>query len=567
MIMKNKLTLFLVAILLSFTVVKAETFVNLTPAPAEMTVGTGELTLTRNMKVGYSSKLPAEMVTEVTRFVSALNDATDLGATAVKGKGLITVELDKSLPEEGYTLDVTTDGATLKASAAAGLFYGFQTIRKILPPNVMAGVKAAVPTLYTLPVVSINDAPRYPYRGYMLDVSRHFFDADQIKKMLDVMAMYKMNRFHWHLTDDHGWRMPMDKYPELTEQGATNRNILRTDFDEQRQWRDGHDKTYGPFAYTKDEINDIVKYAADRHIQVIPEVDLPGHMVAAINVYPEFSTDPKSKRANGFPKDFEPIASQPATHFTHNIWNVGGVSRDVLDVSNPAVMQFVQDVVDQLAEYFPYEYIHIGGDECPTDAWAASDSCQAMKQRLGLKSDRALQSWFTKQIADYARQKHGKKLMGWNELITDEDPDMDLVKELNPVIMCWVAADYAANLAQQNGLTHIYTPHNKGYYINRSYKGYDKVGAVRDGSLDLSYNSNPPENDLCIGVQGSFWTEQVDRRRDLEYLTLPRLQAIAEHGWTPQNKKDYQDFLRRMRADESFMHQAGYNYARHQLAE
>lgn len=565
--MINKFVLFLTALFFGVTTVNAAEFINLTPTPAEMTVGEGSLALTQGMKVGYASKLPADMVTEVKNFVNRLNHATDLGVTAVKGSGLINVALDKSLPAEGYTLDVTTSGATLKASTSAGLFYGFQTILKILPSNVMAGVKAAVPTAYSLPVVAINDAPRYPYRGYMLDVSRHFFDTDQVKKMLDVMAMYKMNRFHWHLTDDHGWRLPMDKYPELTEKGATNRNVLRTDFDEQRQWRDGHDKTYGPFAYTKEDIQDIVNYARERHIEVIPEVDMPGHMVAAISVYPQFSTDPNSKIAAGFPKDMEPISNQANTHFTHNIWNVGGVSRDVLDISNPAVMQFAKDVIDQLAEYFPSQYIHIGGDECPTDAWVRSDSCQAMKERLGLKSTRALQSWFNKQISDYARDTHGKKLMGWNELITDEDPDMDLVKDMNPVIMCWVAADYAANLAQQNGLTHIYTPHNKGYYINRSYKGHDKVGAVRDGSLELSYTSNPPDNDLCIGVQASFWTEQVDRRRDLEYLTLPRLQAIAEHGWSPQDKKDYQDFLRRMRADEALMHQAGYNYARHQLDE
>lgn len=565
--MKNRLALLLMALVLAFTTVKAADFVNLTPAPAEMTVGTGELVLTRGMKVGYSSKLPADMVKEVKKFTDALNAATDLGASAVKGKGLLSVELDKSIPEEGYALDVTTTGAVLKASTAAGLYYGFQTVKKILPVNVMAGVKAAVPTVYALPVVAINDAPRYPYRGYMLDVSRHFFDVDQVKKMLDVMAMYKMNRFHWHLTDDHGWRMPMDKYPELTEKGATNRNILRSDYSEQRQWRDGHDKTYGPFAYTKDEIKDIVEYARERHIEVIPEVDMPGHMVAAVHTYPQFSTDPQSKIAVGFPKDMEPVAYQANTHFTHNIWNVGGVSRDVLDISNPEVMQFTMDVIDQLAEYFPSEYIHIGGDECPTDAWAKSDSCQAMKQRLGLKSDRALQSWFTKQIADYAASKHGKKLMGWNELITDEDPDMDLVNAINPVIFCWVAADYAAKVAQENGLQHIYTPHDRGYYINRSYKNKDRIGAVRDGSLDLSYNSNPPETDLCIGVQGSFWTEQVDRREDLEYLTLPRLQAIAEHGWTPADKKDYQDFLRRMRADESLLHKAGYNYARHQLEE
>ncbi|MCM1111459.1 MAG: beta-N-acetylhexosaminidase [Clostridium sp.] len=562
----NKLFSFVIAAALACAPAAfAAGFVNLTPAPAQMTVGDGQLTLTKGMTIGLKGQIPQEMKHEADNFVAALNKATGLDAHVADGAGLITVELDKKIPEEGYKLKVTPDGATLKASTAAGLFYGFQTIRKILPANVMAGVAGRADAVYSLPVVDIADQPRFPYRGYMLDVSRHFFDADQVKKMLDVMAMYKMNRFHWHITDDHGWRLPMDKYPELTEKGATSQNVLRTDFDTQRQWRDGRGVQYGPFSYTPEEIRDIVAYAAERHIEVIPEVDLPGHMVAAIHTYPEFSTDPKGTIARGFPKDFEPIGAQPTTHFTHNIWNVGGVSRDVLDVSNPKVMQFVKDVVDQLAVYFPSEYIHIGGDECPTFAWERSESCQALKEQLGLKSDRALQAWFNREIANYARENHGKKIMGWNELISDDGADLDMVRELDPVIFCWVGADEAADQSQKLKLRHIYTPHNGGYYINRCYRGFDKVGAVGDGSLALTYNTNPPENSLCIGVQGSFWTEQVDRNRDLEYLTLPRLQAIAEHGWTPAKKMDFNNFVERMREDEQMMNLAGYNYARHQI--
>ncbi len=563
------LTVVTLMLLACFTTLQAAEFINLTPRPAAITSGHGTLALPHGFTVGNISKLPADMASEVTKFVNAINAATPLKAKSVSKKGLINVSVDPSLPDEGYQLSVTPKGASVKASSAAGLFYAFQTIKKLLPANVMAGVMGDDVTTYKLPEVEITDQPRYPYRGFMLDVSRHFFDVNEVKKMLDIMAMYKLNRFHWHLTDDQGWRLPMDKYPKLTEEGATNRNILRTDFDQQRQWREGLDTPYGPFAYTTDELKEVVAYAKERHIEVMPEIDMPGHMVAAIHAYPEFSTDPESTiaKAAGVDLDSEPVAQNADSHFTHNIWNIGGVSRDVLDISNPKVIQFAKDVVDVLAEVFPYDYIHIGGDECPTYAWEKSASCTALKDQLGLSSHRALQSWFTKQIAEYASQTHGKKIMGWNELITDNGADMEMTKALDPVIMCWVGADYSADLSQKNGLKHIYTPHDGGYYINRCYRGFDKVGAVGDGALSLSYNTNPPETDLCIGVQGTFWSEQVDRDRDLEYQSLPRLIAIAEHGWTPASLMDYDDFMKRAQADMELLDLAGYNYARHQLVK
>ena len=564
--MKKNLLLALVVMLCCFTTLSASEFINLTPRPAMMTQGSGELTLKKGFKVG-GKNLPADMKAEVKKFVESINATTSLGASAKNKGGLINIVVDPSVPEEGYKLSITKSGATIKASTATGLFYAFQTVKKLLPANVMAGVKGAPNASYRLPAVEITDQPRYAYRGFMLDVSRHFFDVNEVKKMLDIMAMYKLNRFHWHLTDDQGWRLPMEKYPKLTVEGATNQNILRTDFDQQRQWREGRGVAYGPFAYTIDDIKEIVAYAKDRHIEVMPEIDMPGHMVAAIHAYPEFSTDPESliAKAAGVDMDSEPVAGKPDTHFTHNIWNIGGVSRDVLDVSNPKVIQFAKDVIDVLAEVFPYEYIHIGGDECPTYAWEKSESCTAMKDKLGLESHRALQAWFNKQIADYAREKQKKKIMGWNELITDKGADMELTKTMDPVIMCWVGAEQAAKLSQENGLKHIYTPHNGGYYINRCYRGIDKVGAVGDGSLSLTYNTNPPDNDLCIGVQGTFWSEQVDRDRDLEYQALPRLIAIAEHAWTPASLMNYDDFMKRAKADTEILDLAGYNYGRHQL--
>lgn len=526
---------------------------HMTPKPAQMTIGTSSLALTPGFTIGYEASLPEEMIAEITKFTASLAESTNLAPTAAQGNGLIAVTIDATQPAEGYELNVTASGATIKASTATGLFYAFQTVKKLMPVNVAAGVAGAPDATYSIPAVAIADAPRFEYRGFMLDVSRHFFDAAFVKKMIDMMAIYKLNRFHWHLTDDQGWRLPVAKYPKLTVEGATNKNILLTDFadgvkENQSQTRAGENVIYGPYAYTADEIRDIVAYAKARHIEVIPEIDMPGHMVAAIHAYPEFSVDPENKL--GIHEDL-----------SHEIWNKGGVSRDVLDVSNPKAMQFVKDVVDVLADLFPYEYIHIGGDECPTLAWEHSESCQQFMQEKGLSTVRAIQSWFVQEIANYAKETHGRKIMGWNEIITEGGTDMNKIKEINPVVFCWLGGE---QLAQNNGLDYVYTPFNGGYYINRSYAGFDRVGAVNDGALSVTLTVNPPLHDHCIGVQGTFWTEQVDRPTDVEYLALPRLIGIAEQGWSPAGK-DYEEVMGRMVADAELLDLAGYNYGAHQL--
>ncbi|MDE6462169.1 MAG: beta-N-acetylhexosaminidase [Muribaculaceae bacterium] len=531
---------------------EAADFASLIPRPAGMEQISGTLSLPSGFKVSVGS-LPQGMADEAVKFVNALNLATGLDAAVTRDsneKCLIDVVIDPSLPTEGYGLKIKSDGIDVKASGASGLFYAFQTLKKLLPPNVMAGRRGDDGAAYELPLGQIDDRPRFEYRGFMLDVSRHFFDAQQIMKMLDLMAAYKLNRFHWHLTDDQGWRLPVEGYPELTASGATNRNILRSDFSAQTQWRDGDSVAYGPYAYTVDEIRAVVAYAADRHIEVIPEIDMPGHMVAAIHSYPEFSTDPASEKLS-LHEDF-----------SHNIWNKGGVSRDVLDVSNPDVMRFVRTVVDVLADLFPSRYIHIGGDECPTLAWENSDACAAKMKELGLTDVRALQSWFTKEVADYARERHGRMVMGWNELITEGNADMEMIKAIDPVIFCWLGGE---DKAEANGLRYVYTPFNGGYYINRSYADIDQIGAGRDGALALTINVNPPAHANCIGVQGTFWTEQVDRYQDLEYLALPRLLGIAEQGWSAETDKDYDDFRARVAKDTEYLDLAEFNYGSHQL--
>ena len=516
----------------------------MTPLPKQMTVGTGSLALPSSFTVGYSSNLTEEMVAEVTKFVNSLKASTGLNITATQGEGFITVDTNAALGLEAYNLNVAADGVTIDAATPTGLYYAFQSVKKLLPANVIVEVAGESGASYELPVVAINDEPRFEYRGFMLDVSRHFFDVDQVKKMLDIMAAYKLNRFHWHLTDDQGWRLPVPKWPKLTVEGATNKNILLTNFNngvDGTQWRAGEDVIYGPYAYTPEQIKEVVAYAKERHIEVIPEIDMPGHMVAAIHAYPEFST---------------------SDSYDHVIWNTGGVSKDVLDVSNPKVIEFVKDVIDVLAEYFPYEQIHLGGEECPTEAWANSPACQAFKAEKGLTSDRALQSWFFKEIADYAKEKYGKSVCAWNEIVTSGGTDMNMVNQVKPMVYCWTGGEGVSN---NNGLKHVYTGFNGGYYINRAYAGIDKVGAVKDGSLRTTLNVAPPTNEHCVGVQGTFWTEQVDRNEDVEYLALPRLIGIAEQGWSSVLDKDADEIIERFINEIPVLQAGGYNYGAHQL--
>lgn len=521
---------------------------NLIPAPAFVEETEGYTLLSPGFGIVLSGDISDEMKNEATAFTGSHHLQPAISAT-----GIMQISTNEAIAPEGYTIDCNSNGISIEASDANGLFHAFQTLAQLEQND-------------TVPAVKIQDAPRFPYRGFMLDVSRHFFDVVQIKRMIDLMAAYKMNCFHWHLTDDQGWRFPVPEYPELTTTGATNRNILLTDFEKQTKRNAGADTVYGPFAYTEDEIRDVVAYAKKRHIDVLPEIDMPGHMVAAIHAYPSFSTDPDSKLV---PDSIDPTADvdnrNPYAHFTHNIWNCGGVAYDVLDISNPAVMEFLEKVIDQLANLFPYEYIHIGGDECPTMAWSLHDGCTQLKDSLGLDNFRALQSWFNTRIAAYAKQKHNKKIYGWNELISEKDADLDAVKSIEPRIMCWMDIDKSVPLASSLGLPWIYTPINKGYYINRSYKGYDTFGAGRDGSLEQTYTELPPEYPGCIGVQGTFWTEQVSRNADLEYLALPRLLAIAEHGWSMLPSKDYNDFIRRVTPHILKLKAAGYNPAMHQV--
>lgn len=526
--------------------VEAKREINLTPVPTQMTQGEGEYVLPSGVTVA-GTNLPAEMSAELTKFVDALNRATPLVAKVGEMSDAqiqVAVSTAKSLGTEGYKLTVTTSGVKIEAPSAAGLYYAFQTVKFLLPPNVMAGVKDPLVVSYSLPEVTITDNPRFRHRGFELDSSRHFWDLKQVKRMLDLMSYYKMNRFHWHLTDDQGWRVQIDKYPKLTELGSISPNSYHQDFDTRFQYL--INKPYGPYFYSKDDLREIVAYAKERHIEIIPEIDMPGHMVAAIHAYPEFSCNPQGG---------------------HEVWFRPGISHDVLNVANPAVIQFCKDVISELCEIFPYEYFHIGGDETPSENWESNAECQALMKENGWTEVYKLQSWFTKQMADHLKSLN-KRTICWNEVVTATGADLDMAKESNLLIYDWLGG--GTGKADQLGLEAVWC-HTSYYYIDYGCSSQPNEPRYMGGVISLPtvygavpFNGNA-DNARYMGVQGNLWCEYISDPKHLEYNALPRLIAIAETGWSPASKKNFADFQRRMTADTTLWNYNNYTYGRHYL--
>ena len=548
--MKHKLLLSLLLCLLAWPwVASAQTqFVNLTPKPKTMTVGEGTLALPADFVVSYPAGLDADMVEEVNKFITVYNHATGSRVKAVAGNASALFQVEKTTAVEGskpgvYTLTVAAGGVTIGAPDALGLFYAFQSVKKMLPANVMANVADPSVTTYALPLVTIEDEPRFEYRGFMLDVSRHFFTVEDIKRMLDVMAYYKMNRFHWHLSDDQGWRIEIKKYPKLTEVGSIASNCRLTDmYSHTMYWQN---KPYGPYFYTQDEIRDVVAYAQKLHIDIVPEIDMPGHFTAAMASYPEYSCTPKG---------------------SHEVQtNQGGVWNDVLNVANDGAVAFAKGILEEIIELFPYERVHIGGDECPTTAWEKNAECQAKYEALKLTNYRQLQSLFIKEMSDFVQSK-GRKLSVWNESITAANADLKTVQSTDAMVYCWMPAETGVTKAAELGLSRIYTPQYP-FYINK-YQGDPSLDppAAGYGNEDVKavYEKTIP-NDVDAGIQATFWTEVVSDRDYLEWLTLPRLTAIAEAGWTPQESRTFSDFQQRITADTLLLNYNNYKWCDYQM--
>ena len=544
------LSTLLACALFSTSQAQAQQFVNLTPVPMQMHVDKGVYRLPAQFTIG-GAQLPDSIKAEAQKFVTDFNKSAT-GATAsyskkAEGAALELVHnqtLYKTLGQEGYKLSVTANGIRLESATTSGFFYGLTSLKKMLPACIAAGVKDEKVVTYELPLVQITDKPRFPYRGFMLDVARHFFSVQEVKKMLDVMAVYKLNKFHFHLTEDQGWRWEVKKYPKLTKVGAVASNTYVTSMEHGAYWTN---QQYGPYFYTREELKEIVAYAAAKHIEVIPEIDMPGHFSAAMAAYPEFSCNPDG---------------------VHRVETSGGVFTDVLNVANPKAVRFVKDILDELMAIFPSKNVHIGGDECPTTAWEHNAECQAMYKKLNLTSYRQLQTHFIAEITDYLKSK-GRKISVWNETVTEKGADLQLMKKTGATVYCWVPARKGAEIANSLGLPSIYTVYGP-YYINRAPR---KEGWMKtlpgNGSdhLKATYEEQPTDFSHSIGVQGTFWTEHVATPDVMEFLALPRLIAVGEAGWSPQSKKNFNSFVQRMRADTTMLNYGGYSYDRAYLSE
>ena len=445
---------------------------------------------------------------------------------------------DPSLPTGGYTITVGRKATVVTASDRYGFLYAIQTLKQMLPVEIYGRKPASDKVKWRLPAVVIKDAPRFGYRGAHLDCCRHFFSVAEVKRYLDVMALYKLNRFHWHLTEDQGWRIELKRYPELTEIGAfRNGTMIGKDKDSNDGVR------YGGY-YTQDQIRDIVAYADELGITVIPEVDLPGHMVAALATYPELGcgTGPYEVRTT---------------------W---GIAKQVLNVGKEETMVFLENVLDEVADLFPSEYFHIGGDECPKEEWKNNPDCQAKIKELGLKDDehgtaeQHLQNYVTYRMQKFLESK-GKKIIGWDEILEGK-------LEPGATVMSWRGAKGGIQAAQA-GFDVIMTPNSHCYldYYQAEDKKHEPLAIGGFLPIEKVYELEPTDQiseenkHHVLGPQVNLWTEYIPTPQQLEYMLLPRLLALSEVAWCQPETKDFARFKETVISHEfPILDLLGYSY-------
>ena len=505
------------------------------PLPQEVTLTNGNpFVLSPSTKIFYPEgndkmKKNAEFLASYIKEITGYELAT---ATGQPGKG-ISLVIDQSIQNpEGYQLTVSDNGIRIAGSTDAGVFYGIQTLRKSIPATAQ-GMNVE------LPAATINDYPRFAYRGMMLDVSRHFFPVDSVKTYLDILALHNQNTFHWHLSDDQGWRIEIKKYPELTQIGSKRKETV---IGHNSGTYDG--KEYGGF-YTQDQIRDVINYAAERHITIIPEIDMPGHQLAALATYPELG-------CTGGPYD---------------VWGQWGVADDVICAGNEKSMQFLEDVLSEVIDLFPSEYIHVGGDECPKVRWKSCPKCQARIKAEGIKGDSKhtaeeyLQSHVISRMEKFVESK-GRHIIGWDEIL-----EGGLAP--NATVMSWRGVDGGIEAAKQKHNV-IMTPNSYLYfdYYQSTDTEHDPLAIGGYLPLERVYSFEPtagiPEEykKYVTGVQANLWTEYIPTFSQVEYMVLPRMDALAEVQWT-NAPKDFKAFLPRLVRMTELYDRLGYNYAKH----
>lgn len=505
------------------------------PRPASMKEGQGAYLLGERTRIhaGPGTREEAERLRNLLRPATGLLLPIEEG-TGREGIRLVLDAKATGLGPEGYRLVSDSRGVEIRAHQAAGLFYGAQTLRQLLPVEILRQSRAAGIT-WSVPARTIEDAPRFAWRGSMVDTGRHFQPVSFLKKHLDLMALHKLNVFHWHLTEDQGWRLEIRKYPKLTGIGAWRRETMAAPFPGRMEHLKGDDTPHGGF-YTQDQVREIVQYAAERHITVVPEIELPGHATAAIVAYPELG--------NGI----RPPMEVPS-HF--------GVHRTVYNTED-RTLAFLKDVLSEVLELFPSKYIHIGGDECPKDEWKQSPQAQARMQALGLKDEHQLWSWFIQQMATFLHSK-GRTLVGWDEI-----HEGGLAG--GAVVMSWQGEKGGIDAAKA-GHDVVMAPNSHTYldhYQSRSTAEPFAIGGFLPLEKVYSYDpANPeiPADKLkhVLGAQAQLWTEYMPTPQHVEYMAWPRLTALAEVVWSPREGKDFADFQKRLKTQAKRFEVLGVN--------
>ena len=521
------------------------------PLPQEVSLTQGNpFKLNENVLIAYPEnnallQRNAEFLSEYIQQATNYAPKTKAIAAGEQVKNAIVLGLDPGIAnKEGYVLTTTPEGISINGQTENGVFYGIQTLRKSIP----AEAKGAT---ILIPAGEIKDEPRFSYRGMHLDVGRHFFPKEFIKKYIDLLVLHNMNTFHWHLTEDQGWRIEIKKYPKLTEIGSQrSRTVIGRNTQE-------YDNTpYGGF-YTQEEAKEIVEYAQERYITIIPEVDLPGHMLAALAAYPEMG-------CTGGPYEVCPR------------W---GIFEDVLCIGNDKTMQFLEDVMSEIIEIFPSKYVHIGGDEAPRTRWEKCPKCQARIKAEGLKADKnhtaedRLQSYCMTRIEKFLNSK-GRRIIGWDEILEGDVAP-------NATVMSWRGMEggiKAAQLGHDNimpqlcSLDVIMTPTSFCYfdYYQTADTKDEPLGIGGYVPIEKVYSLEPVPTALTeeqskhiLGAQANLWTEYIPSSEHVEYMVLPRMAALAEVQWTQPEKKDFKDFSTRLARLMKFYQRDGFNYAKH----
>jgi len=508
-------------LVLSILSLNAQPVNSIVPKPASVEVQNGHFIISAQTKIwiepGDEMKALGDLVSTAinsrlkTKLIAASKMTREIPAS------LIQLKIENGMrPAEAYRIEMTPKSITLIAGNGNGLFYGIQSLLQLMPIETKA-------KNISIKCLHIKDEPRFAWRGMHLDVCRHFFPVEFVKKYIDVLAMYKLNTFHWHLTEDQGWRIEIKKYPKLTEIGSMRKETM------------GDGKPYGGF-YTQDQIKEVVEYARKKYINVVPEIEMPGHALAALASYPEFS-------CTGGP--FE-------------VGTVWGVIDDVFCAGNDRTFEFLQDVLTEVMDMFPSQIIHIGGDECPKKRWKACEKCQRRIKDLGLKDEYQLQSYFIQRIEKFVNSK-GRKIIGWDEIL-----EGGLAP--NAAVMSWrgieggIAAAKAKHYAVMSPGTHCYFDHYQ------AQSGEPKaIGGFTNLEKVYSYEPipaalNEEEARYILGAQANVWTEYIKTTDHVEYMLLPRMLALSEVVWSPKELRNEKDFLDRMKFHYNYLKKHSYNF-------